>query len=457
MVPGSHVTSISAEANHAKPVDIGGAPSSAPQVSPAAQWLTSFGSRNSNSRRGGEMADYLRRASSVRTKPLSHEARDRHLRSYSLHASSTETVQADAEGFVFGDERRYRLGKTLGWGGMSVVREAYCGVTVVAVKLQCHKEKSAANKHEYDLWRQLPAHDNILPLLSTYSLDRVQTLTCGIADVTYLVTPLCSDGNLLSYVRRRGSLNITDQPDSSGVPFDDARNVLLQLTSALHCLHDAGIVHCDIKLENVLGDDTGNGMRWRIADFGLARCVSNDASTDDPLIFGGTLEYTPPEIVQMLEVDTYPLDNLPSHRPRVIPTMYPQASPYARDMWALGCILYALMSGTLPFTGALQSRLQMDIIRAEYEVPPRLIPSDDDDDDDALGDSYVFEDGLSQCSFDTAQQPSKSFASIDSELNDDDFGRDRRLIRETLSSLLEPDAENRWDINALATSEWLSM
>lgn len=450
----SKVQEFSEAESRTEPISVEcSAPSrSAPQVSPAAKWLTSFGSRSSQ--KGGNMTEYLRRASSMRSKPPSNNARNHHLRHYSVPTLSR--VRADAEGFVFGEERKYRLGPSLGWGATSVVREVFSEETLYAVKIICRRRGKAVEPPRLDIWSQLPSHDNLLPLLYHHSLENVLTHTAGQADVDYLVMDLCTAGNLLSFVRQGGSLELPGRTRSAGIPTQDAQSVMRQLTSALKTLHAAGIVHCDLKLENVLGTKTEQGLRWRIADFGLAyRVNKSDTSEENDMIHGGTLEYWAPEIVQTLEFESMPFDNLPSHRPTMNMPIYSRANPFARDMWALGCILYALMSGHLPFSGQLQSRLQMDILRAEYEVPYRLFT--DEDLCDVSSEGYVVEDVSLPSSVDTVNQLSNSFASLETEPEEQIPDQERRVIRMTLDALLQPDADARWDVETLAESEWIML
>lgn len=430
---------------------------SAPQISPAAKWLSSFGSRSSQ--KGDNLTEYLRRASSTRSKPPSNYARNCHLRHYSVPTLSRDTIRADAEGFVFGEERKYCLGPCIGWGATSVVREGSSEGVLYAVKILCRRRGKMIEPPRLDIWSQLPSHDNLLPLLYHHSLENVLTHTAGQADVDYLVMDLCTAGNLLSFVRHGGSLELPERTRSAGVPTQDAQSIMRQLTSALQTLHAAGIVHCDLKLENVLGTKTEQGLRWRIADFGLAYRVNNDEIPEEnDMIHAGTLEYWAPEIVQTLEFESMPFDNLPSHRPTTNIPIYSRSNPFARDMWALGCILYALMTGHLPFAGQLQSRLQMDILRAEYEVPYRLFT--DEDLCEVSSEGYVVEDLSLPSSVDTVNQFTNSFASpapLETEPEEQVPDQERRLIRMTLDGLLQPDADVRWDVETLAESEWIML
>lgn len=139
---------------------------------------------------------------------------------------------------------------------------------------------------------------------------------------------------------------------------------------------------------------------WRIADFGLAQVLdpahgktgmpgaaaliralkdeaaptaakeSNSQKNGKKSGRGGSLAYTAPEFLraQGTQGTASPTTGEPSGQEDELPS----ESPFAADMWALGCILYALLSGKLPFTDSFEPRLQMKIAKAQWELPPRL-------------------------------------------------------------------------------------
>ena len=94
------------------------------------------------------------------------------------------------------------------------------------------------------------------------------------------------------------------------------------VAEALKYLHKYGIMHRDIKLENIMMSDNTDTAVVKVADFGLAKMIGSKEKTDEPY---GTLGYAAPEVLQK---DPY---------------------SFSCDLWSLGCIIYAMFSGSLPF------------------------------------------------------------------------------------------------------------
>ncbi|MFT4218192.1 MAG: Stk1 family PASTA domain-containing Ser/Thr kinase [Micropruina sp.] len=102
-----------------------------------------------------------------------------------------------------------------------------------------------------------------------------------------------------------------------------ALDLLIPVTAAVAAAHESGLIHRDIKPENVLISDRG---QIKVADFGLARAVSAQSATATGMLIG-TVSYIAPELVTHGKAD-----------PRV-------------DVYALGVVLYELLTGSKPHTG----------------------------------------------------------------------------------------------------------
>ena len=106
------------------------------------------------------------------------------------------------------------------------------------------------------------------------------------------------------------------------------REIVQSIANAIQYLHSFGIIHRDIKLENIMMTDNSDKAVPKLADFGLARMIGPSEKSTEPF---GTLGYVAPEV---LKKEPY---------------------SYSCDLWSLGCVTYALLSGTLPFDHDSQS------------------------------------------------------------------------------------------------------
>ncbi|XP_067387725.1 NUAK family SNF1-like kinase 2 [Emydura macquarii macquarii] len=147
-----------------------------------------------------------------------------------------------------------------------------------------------------------------------------------------IVMEYASKGDLYDYINERQRL--TEQ---------EARNFFRQVVSAVYYCHENGIVHRDLKLENILLDGNGN---IKIADFGLSNVYQQDKFLQT---YCGSPLYASPEIV----------NGRPYKGPEV-------------DSWSLGVLLYILVHGTMPFDGQDYKTLVKQISSGEYREPTKL-------------------------------------------------------------------------------------
>jgi len=145
---------------------------------------------------------------------------------------------------------------------------------------------------------------------------------------------------ILEYVKG-GTLR--DIIREGGIEVETAINILRQISAALACAHEQGILHRDLKPENVMIDEPG---RIKIADFGLARFVPSGATAEDP---AGTPLYMAPE-----SWDGHNDDK--------------------SDVWALGCVLYELLTGTPPFLAETLEGIKKKVTRNPAITPSILRP-----------------------------------------------------------------------------------
>jgi eukaryotic-like serine/threonine-protein kinase len=126
-------------------------------------------------------------------------------------------------------------------------------------------------------------------------------------------------------------------------PLPPARALELMepVLAALAAAHDAGLVHRDVKPENVLISDRG---RLKVADFGLAKAVSSQSSTATQGLLIGTVSYLPPELVMAGRADA------------------------RSDVYSAGVVLFELLTGRKPHTG--DTPIQIAYAHVHRDVPP---------------------------------------------------------------------------------------
>ena len=150
----------------------------------------------------------------------------------------------------------------------------------------------------------------------------------------WIVSELCSGGELFDYLAEKNPARLDE---------DETRVLFGQLCLAVHYLHEKGIVHRDLKLENILLDER---CRVKLGDFGFTREYERGTYLET---FCGTTGYASPE---MLMGKKY---------------MGPEV-----DIWSMGIILYCLLTGTLPFDHDNESVMRDMIIQGDFEDPEWL-------------------------------------------------------------------------------------
>ena len=120
-----------------------------------------------------------------------------------------------------------------------------------------------------------------------------------------------------------------------------ARKISATLMDALHFMHQRGVVHRDLKLQNVLFARENDFASLKIVDFGLAKVLENGRKAKD---FCGSLGYIAPEMYKNYE---YGMEV---------------------DMFAMGVIVFRLLSGVRPFASSNQDKLRHDTVNLRYTI-----------------------------------------------------------------------------------------
>ncbi|KAJ2344503.1 Cell cycle serine/threonine-protein kinase cdc5/MSD2, partial [Coemansia sp. RSA 2618] len=187
-------------------------------------------------------------------------------------------------------------------------------------------------KYEIRVMRRLPRHENVVAFNHLFE-DRARL---------YILMEMCTSRTLHDLLQRRKRLSEFE-----------ARYFLSQLTQGIAALHDARIIHRDIKHSNLLLDQYN---RIKIADFGLSTIL--DADTDRKLSFLGTPNFLAPELVER------------------------GGHGFGVDVWAAGVLLFVMLFGKPPFslgrsTGTNLQELYARIVSQTIEFPadPATSPS----------------------------------------------------------------------------------
>lgn len=329
---------------------------------------------------------------------------------YKASEAPIKPSEPDDEGQGIGYAGEYIIGKQIGYGGFSIVKEVTSmedGTPVVnAVKIvrKAQREKSELENeriqsqfdHEVEIWRFL-RHPYILPLLRVYTTDFA----------TYCITKLNKGGTLFDLIRE------TRRQKKSGLPVHLVKRYAYQLASAMRYLHnDVQVVHRDIKLENCLlnmsvPDSEQQGGDILLCDFGMADfIVSDQRDGPEPISSGDNLNIGP------ADTSTSFAGSLQYAAPELFRATSPVFSP-AADMWAFGVVLFALLTATLPFNDGIDIKTTEKIQKGDWDAD--LV---------------------------------RNAEGVDEESVDD--------VLALVSGCLAMDPEQRWSVNDVLTCPWLA-
>jgi len=240
--------------------------------------------------------------------------------------SQTKTLHTPMKrlkrGRVFGG--RYEVIEELGEGGMGIVYKVFdrkieenVALKVLAPEIAGDEKTIERFRNELKLARKV-SHRNVCRMYDLSEEEKTQFITMEFVP----------GENLKSLIKRIGQLSKIK-----------AISIARQVCEGLAEAHRLGVVHRDLKPQNIMVDSEGNA---RIMDFGIARSIRTKSITETGMIIG-TPEYMSPEQVEGLGVD---------HR---------------SDLYSLGVILFEMLTGRVPFQG--ETPLSV-ILKHKTEQPP---------------------------------------------------------------------------------------
>jgi serine/threonine protein kinase len=217
---------------------------------------------------------------------------------------------------------RYQLLELVGSGGMAavyrgvdtllqrqvavkVLREGFVGDPAFLARFQ-REARAAANLD----------HPNVV---TVYDVGQD-------GDRHYIVMEYVDGQDLKTLIRRKGRLEV-----------DETLGIIIQVCAGIGHAHKAGIIHCDVKPQNVLITKDG---RAKVTDFGIARALSESGITESDTVWGSPLYFSPEQAAGE------------------------PPSP-ASDVYSIGVIMYEMLAGTPPFQAEKPAALALMHMREE--------------------------------------------------------------------------------------------
>lgn len=225
---------------------------------------------------------------------------------------------------------RYKIQTLIGTGGMAAV---YLAKDLILDRLVAIKVLRLDFRQNNDAMRRFRrealsatqlTHPNIV---GVYDVGQSQ-------EMNYIVMEYVEGTDLKDYIRQRGALH----------PIEAVR-IMMQIVSAIAAAHQNRIIHRDIKPQNILIDREGN---VKITDFGIAVALSDTSLTQTNTLLG-SVHYLSPEQARggMATIQT--------------------------DIYALGIVLYELLTGRVPFDG--ESAVSIALKHFQEPLPPVVNPT----------------------------------------------------------------------------------
>ena len=204
-------------------------------------------------------------------------------------------------------DNRYEILERIGAGGMAIVYKAKCHRLNRLVAIKILREDLS---QDADFRRRFNAESQAVAQLSHPNIMSVYDVSRG-GDTEYIVMELIDGITLKQYMEKRGQLN-----------WRESLHFITQIMRGLRHAHSRGIVHRDIKPQNIMVLRDGS---LKVTDFGIA-CLENAAQTLTQEALG-SVHYISPEQARGDRIDA------------------------RSDIYSAGIVLYEMLSGRLPFEG----------------------------------------------------------------------------------------------------------
>lgn len=225
---------------------------------------------------------------------------------------------------------RYEIIELIGSGGMANVYKALCHRLNRYDAVKIMRDDTAANE---ELRRRFRAESQAVAMLSHPNIVSVYDVSHS-EDVEYIVMELIDGITLKEYMRKKGILEPSEVLDFS-----------MQTAKALEHAHSKGIIHRDIKPQNIML--LKDGM-LKVADFGIASLDNDFEENKSEAV--GSVHYIAPEQAR-------------------------GAAPDARsDIYSLGIVMYEMLTGKLPYVGQSDVEVAVKHMNTDPVSPREIVP-----------------------------------------------------------------------------------
>ena len=224
---------------------------------------------------------------------------------------------------------RYEIREVVGVGGMAVVYKAYDNVEDRIVAIKILREEFATNE---EFLRRFRNESKAISLLSHPNIVKIYDVSFGDL-IQYIVMEYIDGITLKEYIERQGILT-----------WKEAVQFTIQILRGLQHAHDRGIVHRDVKPQNIIVLPDGT---IKVTDFGIARFARSEQKTiTDKAI--GSVHYISPEQVRG------------------------EATDEKADIYSVGVMLYEMLTGKLPFEAENAVSVAIMQLQRDAKLPTEL-------------------------------------------------------------------------------------
>ncbi len=226
---------------------------------------------------------------------------------------------------------RYEVQEIIGVGGMSVVYKAYDNVDDRIVAIKILKDEFLNNE---EFKRRFKNESKAIALLSHENIVKVYDVNFG-EKLQYIVMEYIDGITLKEYINKQNSIS-----------WNDALFFITQILRAVQHAHDKGIVHRDIKPQNIILLPNGN---IKVTDFGIARFSRSETKTLTEQAIG-SVHYIAPEQAKGEMTDE------------------------RADIYSIGVVLYEMLAGKVPFDSENAVSVALMQVQANAEKLTQINP-----------------------------------------------------------------------------------